>query len=193
MKMETIANSTDQPATPKPKLRWFQFSLRSMLIFVTLFAVACSWFAVKREQAKKQRQAVEAIRKTKFGHVRYDDPSRQILFQGQVPPNPSWLCNTFGEDFLCNVIEATSEDADPGTLHLEYLPHLKRLVLDNPQGMDAGLEALEGLSQLQSLHLTSGKNITDTALVHLKGLTQLKKLDLFDTKIQMPVWSISRT
>lgn len=43
--------------------RRYQFSLRTLLIIVTLFAVACSWFAVKMRQAKKQKEAVEAILK----------------------------------------------------------------------------------------------------------------------------------
>jgi len=31
-----------QPAVPKPKLRWFQFSLRTLLVFVTLVSALCS-------------------------------------------------------------------------------------------------------------------------------------------------------
>lgn len=45
------------------KRRWYQFSLRTLLIFVTLFAISCSWFAVKLQQARRQREAVEKIRK----------------------------------------------------------------------------------------------------------------------------------
>jgi hypothetical protein len=47
----------------KPKLRWFQFSLRTLLVFVTLCAIPCSWLAVKMQQAKRQREAVVAIEK----------------------------------------------------------------------------------------------------------------------------------
>jgi hypothetical protein len=36
----SVANP--QPAVPKPKLRWFQFSLRTMLVVVTLFTIWCS-------------------------------------------------------------------------------------------------------------------------------------------------------
>jgi hypothetical protein len=32
---------------PSQELRWYQLSLRSLIIVVTLFAVLCSWFAVK--------------------------------------------------------------------------------------------------------------------------------------------------
>jgi hypothetical protein len=50
-----------QPTSSKSPRRWFQYSLRTLLIFVTLFAVACSWFAVKLGQARRQREAVEAL------------------------------------------------------------------------------------------------------------------------------------
>ena len=46
----------------KTQRRWFQYSLRTLLIVVTLFAVLCSWFAVKMQQAKRQREAVVALR-----------------------------------------------------------------------------------------------------------------------------------
>ena len=42
---------------------------------------------------------------------------------------------------------------------------------------DAGLEHLKGLSQLQRLDLASTQ-VTDAGLEHLKGLTQLQTLDL---------------
>ena len=58
--------TADEPAKPKSKRRWHQYSLRTLLILVTLFAVACSWFAVKMQQARRQREAVEYIR-NKFG------------------------------------------------------------------------------------------------------------------------------
>jgi hypothetical protein len=41
-----MVTKTEQPANPKPKRRWYQYSLRTLLICVTLFAVACSWFAI---------------------------------------------------------------------------------------------------------------------------------------------------
>jgi Leucine-rich repeat (LRR) protein len=47
---------------------------------------------------------------------------------------------------------------------------------------DAGLEHLNGLTQLQSLDLRV-TNVTDAWLKHLKELTQLQSLDLRDTKV----------
>jgi hypothetical protein len=38
--------------------RRFQFGLRALLIFVTIFACACSWFTVKTRQARIQRETL---------------------------------------------------------------------------------------------------------------------------------------
>jgi hypothetical protein len=50
-----------RPASPalrgmeasEPKRRWFQYSLRVLLVFVTLCAILCSWLAVKLRQARR--------------------------------------------------------------------------------------------------------------------------------------------
>ena len=47
---------------------------------------------------------------------------------------------------------------------------------------DAGLKHLKGLTQLRRLDLDRTK-VSDAGLEHLKGLTQLRRLDLGDTKV----------
>jgi hypothetical protein len=47
----------------KPKRRWFQFGLRTLLIAFLVLSLPFSWFAVRMESTRKQREAVEAIRK----------------------------------------------------------------------------------------------------------------------------------
>jgi hypothetical protein len=83
---------TGQPILPKTKLRWYQYSLRTLLIIVTLFAFACSWFAVKMQQAKKQYEAVETLLK-RGGIVGYDYEmnSDGYRIRGATPSIPAWL------------------------------------------------------------------------------------------------------
>ena len=52
-------------SNPKRKRRRFQFSLRTLLVFVLLVRIGLSWLAVRMDRAEKQRQAVQAI----TGHV----------------------------------------------------------------------------------------------------------------------------
>ena len=52
--------------------KWrFQFSIRALLLLPLVVAVACGWFVAAREQARKQREIVEEIRKA-GGGVSYD-------------------------------------------------------------------------------------------------------------------------
>src|SRR5258708_40790 len=55
--------------SPKPRRRWFSFSLRTMFIIVTLIAAT---FGVRVNQVQRERNAVEAIRSL-GGFVLYDD------------------------------------------------------------------------------------------------------------------------
>jgi hypothetical protein len=55
---------------PKSRLRWYQFRLRTLLVFVLLCAAASSWFAVKWRRAKEaQARRAEAVRTLGVGCV----------------------------------------------------------------------------------------------------------------------------
>ena len=58
-RLSHAAMTTDHPNPSKPRRRWFQFSLRTLLVLVT---VLCVWLAMTAERARKQRKAVAAIR-----------------------------------------------------------------------------------------------------------------------------------
>jgi hypothetical protein len=201
---------TDQSAKAKSKLRWYQFSLRTLLIVVTLFAVACSWFAVKMNQARKQKKAVDAIRKV-GGAIFYDywTEGQARLETHPEPLEPHWLQQLIGEDFFHNVtyVHLGGEKvSDQNLEHLKVLDQVEDLILDdshitdaglddikglkqlirlslvNTQVTDAGLLSLEGLEKLRFLSL-SRTAITDAGLEHLKGLRRLKRLDVTNTKV----------
>ena len=50
-----------QPAVPKPKLRWFQFSLRSLLVLTLVASIAMSWIAVELRKAKQRRELPQTM------------------------------------------------------------------------------------------------------------------------------------
>lgn len=104
----------------------FQFSLRSMLVFIAVVAVVCSWFTVKMQQASKQREAVAAIEKA-GGSPTYDyifDANGKIPPKIPGPPGPPWLRNLFGVDFLSDVRELgygeQATDAEGKTGQVRY-------------------------------------------------------------------------
>ena len=47
--------------TPKPRRRRkLQFSLRSLFVVMTLACVGMSWLGIKMQQARRQKEAVDA-------------------------------------------------------------------------------------------------------------------------------------
>jgi hypothetical protein len=173
--MEDSSQSVEKPV--KQKLRWYQFSLRSLLIFVTLFAIPCSWLAVKIRQARNQRKAVDAIIKD-GGSVHYDYEYENAI-RGVRPQG--LLQTVLGEDLFSNVVWANVK-TDVGLEHLKELPKLQVLSLNGSRVTDGGLEHLEDMTQLKLLDLEA-TTITGTGLKHLKGLSQLEWLNISNTLV----------
>jgi hypothetical protein len=48
-----MSESELRSAVPKPKLRWFQYSLRSLLLVMTACALACSWLVMPTVRARR--------------------------------------------------------------------------------------------------------------------------------------------
>ncbi len=151
-------------------LRWrFQYSLRSLLLLVTVCAVACSWLAVTVQNGERQKRAAEAIRGA----------------GGWVQDEPMWLEEFLPEDSVVEVTRVRlheAQDIDAMLMHLQGLTQLQWLWLDNPKVTDAGLVHLRALCQLRHLDLANTQ-VTDAGLVHLEGLRQLEWLWLVNTKV----------
>jgi internalin A len=192
-------------AETKPKRRWYQFSIRALLIFVGLCALLCSWYAVRMRVAEQQRVAVEELRKT-GAEVHYD---YQGCVELDIPDRePSKLLqNIFGIDFLSyatgvrcnsginpsglralkdlprlrNLDLISSQFTDVDLAFLDELPDLKWVGVPTSMG-DEGLRHLAGLRKLAYLDLDR-RPITDQGMVHLQGLEHLESLDLTATDI----------
>ena len=184
------------------KRRWYQYSLRTLMIVVTLFALLCSWFTVKMQQARRQMEAVEALIGLK-GHlcsIRYDymrdsadlivsARERRYGAAGQ-PPDPAWLRDLLGIDFFSNVTEVwlTGKITDADLAHLKEFPKLRVLFFNeilensNPQVTDEGLKIVQELTQLEDLGLCS-TNITDAGMERIGKLVHLRSLGLQNTRI----------
>ena len=62
---DNAAVETEPPKAepPKRKRRWFQFSLRSLMIFTLICAIGSAWVVMRLKRAERQKSAVEAILK----------------------------------------------------------------------------------------------------------------------------------
>jgi Leucine Rich repeat len=143
--------------------RWYQFRLRTLLICVLVLSVPLSWFGVRLEKARKQRNAIDLLEDKGCIFV-YQYPRVKEI---RVP---------------IQVLAAYSRVTDSDLKHLRDLTEITHIYLNETAITDAGLQHLEGLTQLRELSLEH-TDITDDGLKHLPGLTSLRVLRLGYTPI----------
>ncbi len=142
---------------PKPKRRFFRYSLRTLMIVVTVFCILLGT-VVKR--ARDQRLAVEAILEM-GGWVFYeyqvnDHTNRTIMKNGRQytlerlgklpPPGPAWLRWIIGDEYFTtvNLVGMRGSQFNDASLEaVKPLTDLKRLALYNTKITDEGLKKLQ--------------------------------------------------
>jgi hypothetical protein len=142
-----MSMSTSPPEAPARKLRWFQYSLRSLLLFTLLVSVGMSWVAVRMGKARRQKEAVEEIRKL-GGVVLYvhELQTSGNPLPSKGPPGPAWLRSWLGDDFFTTVVDVefpSSSVTDAGLTHLKGLTQLWTLDLDDTNVTDEGVKRLQ--------------------------------------------------
>lgn len=147
-----------------PKRRWIRYSLRTLLVVVTIASAGFGWLGVKVRQAQRQKEAVEAIVKLD-GYVMYDFQTNSRNFSAS-PPGPDWLRKVLGVDFLASVTFVSLKSHGPDRAHVT----------------DGDLVHLRDLGELQTIQL-DWTEITDTGLLHLQDLRQLTMLSIRDTQV----------
>jgi hypothetical protein len=53
--------------TTSPKRHWYQFSLKALLVIVTLTCVGMGWLAYERNEVRRHEAAIAAIKKLRGG------------------------------------------------------------------------------------------------------------------------------
>ncbi|MGD0898054.1 MAG: hypothetical protein ABR915_09490 [Thermoguttaceae bacterium] len=125
-------------------------------------------------EIKKAKEQKATVEGMAVGYDWETDAYGSLLPNAQ-PPEPQLLRELLGNDFFDQVAAASIRD----DAQMERVKGLSRLcnVMGETQVTDAGLKHLEGLSQLRVLNLVNSK-ITDGGLQHLERLSQLKWLHL---------------
>lgn len=182
----------DMEHTPMPgKRRWFQFSLRTFLILLTVFGV---WLGLHVRSAKRQKEAVAAI-EAYGGWVTYDFQRIEndtLAYDPQAESwIPRWLLSRLGEDFFHDVEMVYLVHPDDignvpvdGIPSLDAIPALRVLLVYNSVVNDGSMKQIGGLKHLKMLYIGFNDNeISDKGMVYLEGLTQLEELDLRGTRV----------
>jgi len=181
--------------TPHPRRRFFRYSLRTLFVVVTVF---CVWMGITAKRARDQKLAVQAV-EALGGTVRFEHQDGFVNFEGGIlsphgsdGPGPEWLRQLIGEEYFFCVDEVhfiRSNVDDASLAVIKGFPNFQLLAIDEFDSFifdsrisDAGLVHLNGLTNLEELHLRATQ-ITDAGLEHLKGLTNLKWLTLWGTQV----------
>jgi hypothetical protein len=179
--------------TKRSKARWLRFSLRTLLVAVTLFGVWLGWWC---HRARQQKASVEAI--TRLGGWSYYDFQ---LVNGKFDPQarspiPKWLLDRLGYDYFHNVVEVNLvynnnsgrrlENpvlTDEALARLGGLPKLRCLLLCKTQTSNDGLKHVGELRHLEELFMWDAREVTDAGIAHLADLRRLQYLHCSNSQI----------
>jgi Leucine-rich repeat (LRR) protein len=175
--------------SPSRRRRWFQFSLRSLLIALTVAAV---WLGLWSSRAQRQKRAVAAARQAEM-YIVYDseyDDARSAA--------PEWLLKLLAVDWFADVVEVYDDtdrrlDLEPGesegiqgtdwlAREMSAFPRLRKLMLSDPAVDDAFLRCVSSCRHLEYLDVTDCR-ITNAGLSHLTPLRGLKSLNLDGARV----------
>ena len=124
--------------TTHPKRRFFRYSLRTLMLVVTLI---CVWLGITVKRAREQRSAVEAIQKL-GGDVYYEHQ----FINSNDPPGPEWLRQLIGDEYFFSVAIARlygSKVNDTSLASIKRLTDLKWLELHDTHVTDEGVKRLQ--------------------------------------------------
>jgi hypothetical protein len=100
-------NAAMESEPPKRKRRWFQFSLRTLLVLTALVAVAAASLGTRIERKRKERESIETL--ARLGcFFAYDDSYKS------EPAGPTWLRFLLGDNFFSDVVSVAFE-VSPGS------------------------------------------------------------------------------
>ena len=134
-----MERADQQTATRQFKRRWYQYSLRTLLLFVFVCSLPCSWLAMRLERAKRQREAVAALCAIEDCEVCYEyDPQTahtdlaRHFENWPDPPEPTWLEELLGAEIFHQAltVHIGCDDVEQALPHLLRLPYLKQVFID---------------------------------------------------------------
>jgi hypothetical protein len=148
-------------------LRRFRFSLRSLMVVVTLLSI---WMGYYLDSVRRQRQAVQSIRRL-HGRITYDD----FLEENGIEPRwRRWVRSKLGSEYVEQVDQVffTGREIEP--IGMGHYGWPKSDICDDD------LEMFRDLPAITELGLPDTR-ITDGGVRHLKRLTKLRFLNLTGT------------
>jgi hypothetical protein len=159
-----------------PKRYWFRFSLRTLLVLMTVLAI---WLGLYAKRLRDRRDAILAI----------DQMDATIGVQTR---GPTWLRPVFRDERYFWDVGAvafpatrrlTDDDLHQLMNYLDRFNAVNQLKLSGSQITDAGLESLAQVSDTLIILDLKDTAVSDRGVMHLKRLKALRDLFIRGTNI----------
>ncbi len=186
---EDRAMSDTEPGqkTPPRKRRWFQYSLRSLLVLTLIVAALSAWLGKHIMRASTQRPIVAKIAAS-GGTVGYDyqiHPEFNIVDQSQTAPGSKLVRWVFGDDIYATVNVVFLNDpktSDADIVNLHKLPDLLDVSLNGRGVTDACIDDLLRIPKLRAVALMD-TGITPEGIRHLSSCDALQSLTVLGSSV----------
>ncbi len=164
------------------KRRWLQYSVRAVLVLVTVVSLSLGWLV---HRARQQAAAVEAVLRS-GGDVQYewyfDAGARSRKPESQIR---AFLGAVFGDDFVRRVTyialgEGELHDAD--LERLDGLRHLEGITADNSRITDDALGFLARHAAIEVVSLRRTR-VGDETLAALRRCKEIRELYIPETAV----------
>lgn len=174
--------------------RWFQISVRTLLIGVFFL---CVWLATICQRARKQE---ELIRRITYGTRNSITYAHEAVKPPLAPPGPIWLRHMIGDHFFFQPHQVVLQTHDADMLDalaqlngvefvmvdglddnelkiLAKIKTLRRISTSSPDVTSEGFRSLRALTALESIVIADGR-IDDNDVLYLAPLNNLKLLSV---------------
>jgi hypothetical protein len=200
---DRMTTTTLPQSATRPRWR-FQYSLRSLLLFMLVAGCFSGWVGIKLRAAANKQEIVSNVQRW-GGEVYYanqfDDSA--CFSPEQKTDHPKWFESVFGNSLedvyaidlyrLCSRVMVTTDDnsfvlvphfniSNANFSLLSNFPNLRRLDFGLTGISDTAFGTIPNLEKLEVLNLY-GTHVSDQGLEHVKSWTHLKKLYVANTDI----------
>jgi hypothetical protein len=89
------------------KYRWYQYSLRAILVTVAVVAAGCGLVMLRVNEVRSQREVIHAIEGSGglFIYWGKNPAEWELIFFELEPPGPAWLRSVLGDFYFARSVE----------------------------------------------------------------------------------------
>jgi Leucine-rich repeat (LRR) protein len=163
-----------------------RFTIRTLMVLSVVIAIACAWYAMKREYLQRRLQAISRLEKL-TGPVSWYDGGFEFEYIYEIELEGHDIDETLWQEISMltearSVLLRETNVTDDDLKHLSRFWNIRQLSLSNTAVTSDGMSALSRLKTLETLNI-SNTSIDDGAIRSLSGLRKLTSLNVHGTKI----------